>query len=136
MSNAIKYYKELLAKGSKESISNKVAQLFGFDYKEFADMIRANGLQVETSLIDELSKEHGTVDESWRIGTDAYAQHTMRMTPGQPIQNFRKYTEIIKSEDIEKFKNEAETIDKYKKRFKERWKEELDKAVQRMKEEL
>ena len=31
---------------------------------------------------------------------------------------------------------EAETIDKYKKRFKERWKEELDKAVQRMKKEL
>ena len=90
----------------------------------------------ESPLIDELSKEHGTVDESWRIGTDAYAQHTMRMTPGQPIQNFRKYTEIIKSEDIEKFKNEEETIDKYKKRFKERWKEELDKAVQRMKEEL
>ena len=90
----------------------------------------------ESPLIDELSKEHGTLDESWRIGTDAYAQHTMKMTPGQPIQNFRKYTEIIKSEDIEKFKNEAETIDKYKKRFKERWKEELDKAVQRMKEEL
>jgi hypothetical protein len=90
----------------------------------------------ESPLIDELSKEHGAVDESWRIGTDAYAQHTMRMTPGQPIQNFRKYTEIIKSEDIEKFKNEEETIDKYKKRFKERWKEELDKAVQRMKEEL
>ena len=90
----------------------------------------------ESPLIDELSKEHGTLDESWRIGTDAYVQHTMRMTPGQPIQNFRKYTEIIKSEDIEKFKNEEETIDKYKKRYKERWKEELDKAVQRMKEEL
>ena len=40
------------------------------------------------------------------------------------------------NKDIEKFKNERETIDKYKKRFKERWKEELDKAVQRMKEEL
>ena len=90
----------------------------------------------ESPLIDELSKEHGTLDESWRIGTDAYVQHTMRMTPGQPIQNFRKYTEIIKSEDIEKFKNEEETIDKYKKRYKERWKEELDKAVQRMKKEL
>ena len=38
--------------------------------------------------------------------------------------------------ETEKFKNEEETIDKYKKRFKERWKEELDKAVQRMKEEL
>ena len=135
VSSAIKYYKVCVKKGIKEP-SNTVAKLFGFDYREFADMIRANGLQVETSLIDELSKEHGTLDESWRIGTDAYAQHTMKMTPGQPIQNFRKYTEIIKSEDIEKFKNEEETIDKYKKRFKERWKEELDKAVQRMKEEL
>ena len=135
VSSAIKYYKDYVKKGIKEP-SNTVAKLFGFDYKEFADMIRANGLQVETSLIDELSKEHGTLDESWRIGTDAYAQHTMKMTPGQPIQNFRKYTEIIKSEDIEKFKNEEETIDKYKKRYKERWKEELDKAVQRMKEEL
>ena len=135
VSSAIKYYKDCVKKGIKEP-SNTVAKLFGFDYREFADMIRANGLQVETSLIDELSKEHGTLDESWRIGTDAYAQHTMKMTPGQPIQNFRKYTEIIKSEDIEKFKNEEETINKYKKRFKERWKEELDKAVQRMKEEL
>jgi Sec-independent protein translocase protein TatA len=60
----------------------------------------------------------------------------MKMTPGQPIQNFRKYTETIKSEDIEKFKNEKETIDKYKKRFKERWQEELNNAVKRMKEEL
>ena len=44
------------------------------------------------------------------------------------IQNFRKYTETIKSEDIEKFRNEKETIDKYKKRFKERWQEELNKV--------
>ena len=32
--------------------------------------------------------------------------------------------------------NEGETIDKYKKRFKENWKVELDNAVARMKEEL
>jgi len=37
---------------------------------------------------------------------------------------------------IEKFKNEGETIDKYKKRFKENWKIELDKAVEKMKEQL
>ena len=87
------------------------------------------------SFLDTLEKAF-PIDEYNEIGTDEYAQHTMKMTPGQPIQNFRKYTETIKSEDIEKFKNEKETIDKYKKRFKERWKEELDKAVQRMKEEL
>ena len=88
------------------------------------------------SLIDQLSKELETQEESYKIGTDEYAQHTMQMTPGQPIQNFRKYSETIKMADIEKFKNEEETIDKYKKRYKERYKEELDKAVQRMKEEL
>jgi len=88
------------------------------------------------SLIDQLSKELETQEESYKIGTDEYAQHTMKMTPGQPIQNFRKYSETIKMADIEKFKNEEETIDKYKKRYKERYKEELDKAVQRMKEEL
>ena len=87
------------------------------------------------SFLDKLEKAF-PIDEYNEIGTDEYAQHTMKMTPGQPIQNFRKYTEIIKSEDIEKFAIEAETIDKYKKRFKERWKEELDKAVQRMKKEL
>jgi len=134
--SAIKHYKQLIAKGIKGNISSKVAKLFGFDYREFADMIKANDLKVETSLIDELSKEHGTLNDSYLIGTDEYAQHTMSMTPGQPIQNFRKYTDNIKEKDIEKFKNEDGTIDKYKKRYNERWKEELDKAVQKMKEEL
>ena len=134
--SAIKHYKQLIAKGMKGNISSKVAKLFGFDYREFADMLKANDLKVETSIIDELSKEHETLNDSYEIGTDAYAQHTMSMTPGQPIQNFRKYTDIIKEKDIEKFKNEDGTIDKYKKRYNERWKEELDKAVQKMKEEL
>jgi hypothetical protein len=58
------------------------------------------------------------------------------MTPGQPIQNFRKHSSIITTKDIENFKNEGGTIDKYKKRFKENWKVELDKAVERMKEQL
>ena len=87
------------------------------------------------SFLDSLERAF-PIDEYNEIGTDEYAQHTMKMTPGQPIQNFRKYTETIKSEDIEKFRNERETIDKYKKRFKERWQEELNNAVKRMKEEL
>ena len=60
----------------------------------------------------------------------------MSMTPGQPIQNFRKSSDLIHQKDIEEFATQSETIDKYKKRFKERWREELDKAVQRMKEEV
>jgi hypothetical protein len=87
------------------------------------------------SFMDTLEKEMD-MNEYYEIGTDKYAQHTMRMTPGQPIQNFRKYSETIKADDIEKFRNEEETIDKYKKRYKERYKEELEKAVERMKKEL
>ena len=74
--------------------------------------------------------------ESYEIGTDDYVQHTMKMTPGQPIQNFRKITDKITDKDLQKFQNEGEIIDKYKKRFKEDWKVELDKAIKRMKEEL
>ena len=81
-------------------------------------------------------KSAGLFSESFGIGTDEFAQHTMSMTPGQPIQNFRKSSDPIKYKDIEEFATQSDTIDKYKKRFKERWRAELDKAVQRMKEEL
>ena len=71
-----------------------------------------------------------------KIVTDDYVQHTMKMTPGQPIQNFRKITDKITDKDLQKFQNEDEIIDKYKKRFKEDWKVELNNAIERMKEEL
>ena len=87
------------------------------------------------NLLDRLEQEM-RADESYEIGTDEYAQHTMKMTPGQPIQNFRRSTDKITDKDLQKFKNEGGTIDKYKKRFKENWKVELDKAVERMKEQL
>ena len=87
------------------------------------------------SLLDTLEKEMD-MNEYNEIGTDSYAQHTMKMTPGQPIQNFRKSTDKITDKDLDKFKNEGGTIDKYKKRFKENWKVELDKAVEKMKEQL
>jgi hypothetical protein len=105
-------------------------------YRKYINQMKEKTKEMQKeSLIDTLEKEI-SVNESYEIGTDAYRDHTMSMTPGQPIQNFRKYSEIIKADDIEKFAIEDETIDKYKKRYKERWKEELDKAVQRMKKEL
>ena len=105
-------------------------------YRRYIEQMKKKTKEMnKESLIDTLEKEMST-NEYYEIGTDSYVRHTMKMTPGQPIQNFRKYTEIIKSEDIEKFKNEEETIDKYKKRFKENWKSELDKAVEKMKEQL
>ena len=104
-------------------------------YRKFIDQMKEITKKKNESLLDTLEKEM-PIDEYYLIGTDAYAQHTMKMTPGQPIQNFRKHSNIITNKDIEKFKNERETIDKYKKRFKENWKEELDRAVEKMKEQL
>ena len=105
-------------------------------YRKYINQMKDKTKEMnKESFMDTLEKEMD-MNEYYEIGTDKYAQHTMRMTPGQPIQNFRKYSETIKMADIEKFRNEEETIDKYKKRYKERYKEELEKAVQRMKKEL
>jgi predicted nucleotidyltransferase len=105
-------------------------------YRKFINQMKEKTKKMnKESLIDTLEKEMN-INEYNEIGTDEYARHTMSMTPGQPIQNFRKYSETIKMADIEKFRNEEETIDKYKKRYKERYKEELEKAVERMKKEL
>ena len=105
-------------------------------YRKYINQMKDKTKEMnKESFMDTLEKEMD-MNEYYEIGTDKYAQHTMRMTPGQPIQNFRKYSETIKMADIEKFRNEEETIDKYKKRYKERYKEELEKAVERMKKEL
>jgi len=105
-------------------------------YRKFINQMKEKTKQMKKeSLLDTLEKEMN-IDEYYEIGTDYSAYHTMSMTPGQPIQNFRKSTDKITKKDIEKFKNEDETIDKYKKRFKENWKIELDKAVEKMREQL
>ena len=112
-----------------DQMKEKTKQMNKEDYED-----KVEG-RVKINLLDRLEKEMD-MNEYNEIGTDEYAQHTMKMTPGQPIQNFRKSTDKITDKDLEKFKNEGGTIDKYKKRFKENWKVELDKAVERMKEQL
>ena len=115
----IQQFKDMISKGmEKQKALLHISSLIGVPARELRDSLTSAGLF-----------------EVYEIGQD-YAQHTMRMTPGQPIQNFRQHTKKIEEDDIEKFANEEETIDKYKKRYKERWKEELDKAVLRMKKEL
>ena len=105
-------------------------------YRKFINQMKEKTKQMKKeSLLDTLEKELD-VKEYYEIGTDYSAYHTMKMTPGQPIQNFRKVTDKITKKDIDNFKNEDETIDKYKKRFKENWKIELDKAVEKMREQL
>ena len=112
-----------------DQMKEKTKQMKKEDYQDKIEGRRS------INLLDRLEQEM-RADESYEIGTDEYAQHTMKMTPGQPIQNFRRSTDKITDKDLQKFKNEGGTIDKYKKRFKENWKVELDKAVERMKEQL
>ena len=117
--SGIEQFKDMISKGiEKQKALLDVSSYIGVPARELRDSLTSAGLF-----------------EVYEIGQD-YATHTMKMTPGQPIQNFRQHTKKIEEDDIEKFANEEETIDKYKKRYKERWKEELDKAVLRMKKEL
>jgi hypothetical protein len=117
--------------------------------REFHKVLDRKTRYEETSVLESLEKEMGSTDEffelnqvrvktiedSYEIGAD-YAKHTMEMTPYQPILSFKLANKIIEREDIELFSNEDEIIDKYKKRYGDRWKDELQRAVLRMKKEL
>ena len=117
----ISAFKDLISRGVESSSAAwDASRLANVAPREFIDALKSANLY----------------KESFGFGTDEYAQHTMKMTPGQPIQNFRKSSDLIHQKDIEEFATQSDTIDKYKKRFKERWRAELDKAVQRMKEEV
>ena len=117
--SGIQQFKDMISKGiEKQKALLDVSSLIGVPPRELRDSLTSAGLF-----------------EVYEIGQD-YANHTMQMTPGQPIQNFRQHTKKIEEKDIELFAVEDETIDKYKKRYGESWKEELDKAVLRMKKEL
>ena len=56
-----------------------------------------------------------------------------RKSMREALREAREYRD---EKDIDLFATEGETIDKYKKRYKDRWKDELEKAVLRMKKEL
>ena len=77
-----------------------------------------------------------TIEDSFEIGTDEYRNHCQMMTPGQPILSFKLANKVIERNDIDLFADEDEIIDKYKKRYGDDWKDELQKAVLRMKKEL
>ena len=84
--------------------------------------------------------------EAHEIGAD-YANHTKEVTPGEapeakrvdakkrgwPTQGYKEIkTEEISEKDVNNWASEADTIDKYKQRFKEEWKIKLDEAVAKM----
>ena len=125
------------------------ADAFHLGRKEFKKILDRKTRYEDTSMIETLEKEMGDtdeffdlnqvgvkiMDEVYEIGAD-YAKHTMEMTPHQPILSFKLANKVIERKDIDLFANEDEIIDKYKKRYGDGWKDELQKAVIRMKKEL
>ena len=125
------------------------AEWANLNVKEFIKVLDRKTRYEENGVLETLEKEMGSTDEffelnqvgvktiedSYEIGAD-FARHTMEMTPHQPILSFKLANKVIEQEDIELFSNEDEIIDKYKKRYGDSWKDELQKAVLRMKKEL
>ena len=96
----------------------------------------------ESMSIEDAKQVEGYVSESYEIGAD-YANHTKEVTPGEkpeakPIdaKDRGKPDDNVKKEDVEKWAFSDETIDKYKKRYAEEWRNKLDEVVQRMLEKL
>ena len=118
--------------------------------QEFKKILDRKTRYEDTSLLDSLEKEMGdteeffelnqvgvkTIHDSFEIGTDEYRTHCQGMTPGQPVLSFKLANKVIERTDIDLFANEDEIIDKYKKRYGENWREQLQRAVLRMKKEL
>ena len=134
---------------SDAKIRGIAADSYSLGHREFDKVLDRKTRYEEPSVLEALENELGSTDEffelnqvgvktveSYEIGTDEYRKHTQMMTPGQPIISFKLANKVIERKDIELFANEDKIIDKYKKRYGDRWKDELEKAVTRMKKEL
>ena len=142
----LKKDKDVIKRGlSDKKIREIAAQTYRLSAKEFEAVFNRK-TRYEDNLLDSLEKEMDSSDdeyfdlnqvsvEAYEIGQD-YAQHTMAMTPGQPVLSFKLANKVIERKDIDNFANEDKIIDKYKKRYGDRWEDELEKAVIRMKKEL
>ena len=142
----LKKDKDVIKRGlSDKKIREIAAQTYRLSAKEFEAVFNRK-TRYEDNLLDSLEKEMGSSDdeyfdlnqvsvEAYEIGQD-YAQHTMAMTPHQPVLSFKLANKVIERKDIDNFANEDKIIDKYKKRYGDRWEDELEKAVIRMKKEL
>jgi len=142
---------DMKARGvTKDKMKSIAADYFKLNHREFLKVLDRKTRYEETSVLETLEKEMGDTDEffelnqvgvktiqdSFEIGTEKYRDHCQDMTPGQPILSFKLANKVIERKDIELFANEDKIIDKYKKRYGDRWEDELEKAVLRMKKEL
>ena len=117
----------------------------------------------ESMSIEDAQKVEGFVLESYDIGHD-YAAHTSKTTPGEPsydpkhqgdsykpsdsktnnkrvVQNFSKFkidneSNPVKEKDVKEWAMSDATLDKYKERYKELWREKLDEVVKRMMDKI
>ena len=150
MYHRLKKDKDVKSRGlSDNKIRQIAADSYKLGYREFDMVLDKKTRYEEPSVLEALENEMGATDEffelnqvgvktveSYEIGTDEYRTHTQLMTPGQPILSFKMANKVIEKKDIELFANEDKIIDKYKKRYGDRWEDELEKAVSRMKKEL
>jgi hypothetical protein len=135
---------------TKKKMRDIAADHFGLNHREFIKVLDRKTRYEESSVLESLEKEMGdtdeffelnnvggkTIEDSFEIGTDEYRTHCQDMTPGQAILSFKLANKVIERNDIDLFADEDEIIDKYKKRYGDSWKDELQKAVLRMKKEL
>jgi len=151
MYHDLKKDKDVKARGlSDNKIKGIAADAFKLSHREFEKILDRKTRYEDTSVLESLEKEMGdtdeffelnqvgvkTIEDSFEIGTDEYRTHCQDMTPGQPILSFKLANKVIERNDIDLFADEDEIIDKYKKRYGDSWKDELQKAVLRMKKEL
>jgi len=104
------------------------------------------------AVSEKREEESDKVKESYDIGHD-YAQHTIKVTPGQDgydpnyeggsykpaVDNTsgeqvvtRPISDDISVKDINDWSTSSETIDKYKERYKEEWQKKLSEVVSKM----
>ena len=110
----------------------------------------------------QLKRAQGEQKEAYDIGHD-YANYTAKITPGEPtydpkfqggeykpsnpkdnlkrvINSFSKFRldkeSSVEEKDVKEWAMSDATIDKYKQRYKELWREKLDEVVKRMMEKI
>ena len=131
--------------------TQKYKKMFGELKKELSDACWTGYKQV--GMKKKGNKQvPNCVPEAYDIGHD-YAQHTLKVTPGQDgydpnyeggsykpsVENTsgeqvvtRPMTTDISVKDINDWAASSETIDKYKERYKEEWKAKLSEVVSKM----
>ena len=111
--------------------------------KKKGDKMVPNCVPEEMSVEDAM-KVDGYIPESYEIGHD-YANHTKDITPGEksdmaPVDAKLRGTpndpKSIGKKDVKEWASAESTIDKYRERYKEEWRNRLDEVVSKMIEKL